>query len=158
MFLPGNKDPLGVGYVGFLCRPDGSAWHSSPGRIYSYAASGPVYGLLDRGDVDAMRLWQCRPRLGPRLRYEEIRSGRCVPSKSPMPRLPDGGQASSSTEAPAVPSSAVACPPSAVACYGGRAPRLWRGKQRKEFYFKKNSAASAGSSDPESYRRGAGVK
>jgi len=50
----------------------GSAWDSSPARIYSYAASGPpcclpavfLAGLPEQKDWDSIKVLQCRPRLG----------------------------------------------------------------------------------------------
>ena len=89
IYLLGNKSPsLGWGYVGWLCQPNGSAWHSSPVRIYSYAASGPPCGLLEQKDVDSIRALQCRPRLGPRHGAEGFLSERYVLSKSPIPSPP----------------------------------------------------------------------
>jgi len=65
--LLGNKaPPLGWGSIGWLYQSNGSAWHSSPVRIYSYAASGPPCGLLEPKDVDSIGPLPCRTRLGPR--------------------------------------------------------------------------------------------
>jgi hypothetical protein len=50
----------------------GSAEHSSPVRIYSYAASGPPCGLPEREEVDTIGQLHGRPRLGPQYRPEEL--------------------------------------------------------------------------------------
>ena len=84
--LLGNKaPPLGWGSIGWQCQSNGSAWHSSPLRIYSYAASGPPCGLLEQNDMDSIGALQCRPRLGPRHGAEGFLSERGVLSKTPIP-------------------------------------------------------------------------
>jgi hypothetical protein len=60
-------------------------WHSSPVRIYSYVANGPLCGLLERKVVDSVGPLQCRPGIGPRHGAEGFLSERCVLLKSPIP-------------------------------------------------------------------------